>query len=145
MINIKKILAVSALSFAMILPSAYCVTTSDTFTTASAVVYVCDKPVDQSSPEMPVRLRDNVDNTEKKTDKNEKKKFNPVRSFFISLIISLIIAFVVVGSMKSKMKTVRKQSGAAGYTKNDSFKLEINKDTYLYNEISKTERPQSGS
>jgi hypothetical protein len=145
MINIKKILAVSALSFAMILPSAYCVTTSDQVATASAVVYICDQSVEQNAPEMLVQPHDKVENTEKKTDKDEKKKFNPVRSLLISLVISLIIAFVVVGSMKSKMKTVRKQSGAAGYTKNDSFKLEINKDTYLYNEISKTERPQSGS
>ena len=142
MVKLKKILAASAAAIALLLPSAYSVSVKQPATTASAV-YVYDQEVSCNAPETAVVLRDNAETTEKKTETKEKKKFSPVRSLIISLVISLIIAFVVVSSMKSKMKTVRRQSGASSYTKDNSFKLEINTDTYLYNKIDKSARQQS--
>ena len=139
--KMKKILAVSALSFTLLLPSAYSAAEKQSVTAASAAVAVSDYEIYESVPEVGVQFYENAEQTEK----NEKKEFNPVKTFLISLAISLIIALIVVGSMKSQMKSVRRQSGAASYTKNNSFKLEINNDTYLYNEIEKTARPKSGN
>ena len=142
---LKRMLAVSFLSFAIILPSAKTISINAPISTSTAAVFVCVDDICMSAPETGAQYYDKTDQTEKKSDEKESKKFSPVRSVVISLIISLVIAFVVVGSMRSKMKTVRRQSGASGYTKDGSFKLEVNTDTYLYNKIEKTARPKSGN
>ena len=59
------------------------------------------------------------------------KTFNPVRSFFISLIIGLVAAFIVVSIMKSSMKSVHQKTGASDYRKENSIKLRVNTDSYL--------------
>ncbi|MBQ9898556.1 MAG: hypothetical protein IJM44_03765 [Ruminococcus sp.] len=74
--------------------------------------------------------------------KSEKADFNPVMSLIISLIIGLIAAFIAVGSMKSKLKTVRSKTGASDYKKKDSFKLDEKTDTFLYKKLEKTVKAQ---
>lgn len=59
------------------------------------------------------------------------REYNPVKSFIICLIIGLVTAFIAVSMMKASMKSVHKQTGAANYRKDNSFKLRINDDTYL--------------
>ena len=44
------------------------------------------------------------------------------------------------GIMKSKLKSVSYQSGAADYVVPDSFKLNDSRDVYLYSTVTKTER-----
>lgn len=64
-------------------------------------------------------------------------------NIIVSLIIGLIVAGIAVGSMVSKLKTVRSKSGAADYEKQESFKLAEKKDTYLYKKVEKTPKPKN--
>ena len=58
----------------------------------------------------------------------------------ISVVIGIIIGFIGSGIMKSKLKSVSYQSGAADYVVPDSFKLNDSRDIYLYSTVTKTER-----
>ena len=58
----------------------------------------------------------------------------------ISVVIGIIIGFIGSGIMKSKLKSVSYQSGAADYVVPDSFKLNDSRDVYLYSTVTKTER-----
>lgn len=58
----------------------------------------------------------------------------------ISVVIGIIIGFIGSGIMKSKLTSVRYQSGAADYIVPDSFKLNDSRDVYLYSTVTKTER-----
>lgn len=58
----------------------------------------------------------------------------------ISVVIGIIIGFIGSGIMKSKLTSVRYQSGAADYVVPDSFKLNDSRDIYLYSTVTKTER-----
>ena len=55
----------------------------------------------------------------------------------ISVVVGIIIGFII---MKSKLASVRYQSGAADYMVPDSFKLNDSRDVYLYSTVTKTER-----
>lgn len=80
-----------------------------------------------------------VKSTDSDDDSSAKeKKFNPVMSFIVSLIIGLIVALIAVGSMKSKLKTVHKRSGAAEYAKKETLKMKVSTDTFLYKKVEKT-------
>ncbi len=68
-----------------------------------------------------------------------------VTSFIVCLVIGIITAAVIVGSMKSKMKTVRKNTRATDYQKRDSFVLERREDAFLYKKIEKTAIPRSNT
>lgn len=58
----------------------------------------------------------------------------------ISVVVGIIIGFIGSGIMKSKLTSVRYQSGAADYIVPDSFKLNDSRDIYLYSTVTKTER-----
>jgi uncharacterized protein len=58
----------------------------------------------------------------------------------ISVVVGIIIGFIGSGIMKSKLKSVSYQSGAADYIVPDSFKLNDSRDVYLYSTVTKTER-----
>ena len=58
----------------------------------------------------------------------------------ISVVVGIIIGFIGSGIMKSKLKSVSYQSGAADYMVPDSFKLNDSRDVYLYSTVTKTER-----
>ena len=58
----------------------------------------------------------------------------------ISVVVGIIIGFIGSGIMKSKLKSVSYQSGAADYVVPDSFKLNDSRDVYLYSTVTKTER-----
>ena len=60
----------------------------------------------------------------------------------IALIIGFIAAIITVSVMKSKLKSVRFQSAAAGYVRNGSFNLTESYDHYLYCTVTRTERPK---
>ena len=50
----------------------------------------------------------------------------------VILIVALVIALIVALVLKSQMKSVRRQSGAASYVREDSFRLTRAQDIYLY-------------
>lgn len=58
----------------------------------------------------------------------------------ISVVVGIIIGFIGSGIMKSKLTSVRYQSGATDYVVPDSFKLNDSRDIYLYSTVTKTER-----
>lgn len=63
----------------------------------------------------------------------------------IALVIGFVIAKIVVGSMKSKLKTVRKQAAASSYVKDGSLNVTESRDLYLYRTVTRTERPKNDS
>ena len=60
--------------------------------------------------------------------------------------IALIVAFAVVGSMKAKLRTARKQQGAAHYMRANSLDLLVRQDYYLYTneQRRRIQQPQNG-
>lgn len=59
----------------------------------------------------------------------------------ISVVIGIASGFIGTGIMRSKLKSVKYQSGAADYVVPNSFKMHASKDIYLYSTVTKTERP----
>ena len=70
-----------------------------------------------------------------------KEAFGVVKHLIIALIIGLVAAFIVTGSMKGKLKSVRHQTTAGNYVKNDSMKVTESRDLFLYRQVSRTEKP----
>lgn len=58
----------------------------------------------------------------------------------IALVIGFVIAQIVVGSMKSKLKTVRKQAAANSYMKNGSMNITDSRDLYLYRTVTRVKK-----
>ena len=63
----------------------------------------------------------------------------------ISFAIGLIVAIIVVGIMISKLKTVRMQPAASSYFKDGSLNITENRDLFLYNTVSRREKPKNNS
>lgn len=59
--------------------------------------------------------------------------------------VGLIVAFVVVGSMKAKLKSVRRRVGADDYVEANSFVLTDQRDLYLYSHVSRRVKPKQSS
>ena len=71
-----------------------------------------------------------------------KGPFPLTRNFLISLVIGIIIALVGTGIMKGKLKTVRMQSSASNYIKNDSLNVTDMRDIFLYSHVDRREKPK---
>jgi uncharacterized protein len=71
--------------------------------------------------------------------------FNVSKSVIIALVIGLIIALIVTGSMKSKLKTVKKQYRAENYVINGSLNITEANTLYLYSHVSRRAKPKSNS
>ena len=59
----------------------------------------------------------------------------------ISLVAGIVLSLIVVGTMKSKLKTVRFQAAANNYVKAGSMNLTESRDIFLYNTMTKTILP----
>lgn len=69
-----------------------------------------------------------------------------VGAVLVCVLIGAVIALIVVLVMKSKMKTVRSQSGADNYVADGSLKLTNQSDIFLYQTVTRRAKPQnSGS
>ena len=62
-----------------------------------------------------------------------------------SILIGVVLALIVVGIMKSKLKTVRFQAAANNYVKKDSLNITQSKDLFLYQTVTRTEKPKDDS
>lgn len=82
---------------------------------------------------------DNIGYTEPANPKVSTK--NIIIAVGISVVIGIASGFIGTGIMKSKLKSVRFQSGAADYMVDNSFKMHDSRDIYLYSTVTKTERP----
>jgi len=75
-----------------------------------------------------------------------KAPFKPSLNVIISLVIGLVVALIVTAVLKGQLKSVRKQRGAAVYTREGSMALTRSHEYFLYSDISRTAIPQdSGS
>ena len=68
--------------------------------------------------------------------------FNFGLSLIVSLAIGFVVAFIATGVMRSKLKSVRSQSGAREYTKPGSMKLTRSSDLFLYRTLDRRRKPQ---
>lgn len=69
------------------------------------------------------------------------EEFTP--SIFLSLIIGMVVALIVVLIMRGSMNTKRKQHSAAAYMKTNSYRLNIQRDMFLYSNVSKVRKQQN--
>ena len=77
--------------------------------------------------------------------KSDSSSKNLIIAIAISVVIGVIVGFIGSGIMKSKLKSVRFQSGAANYVVPNSFKLSNSQDVYLYSTVTKTKRESESS
>ena len=63
----------------------------------------------------------------------------------ISLVVGVVLSLMVVGTMKSKLKTVRFQAAANNYVKAGSMNLTERRDIFLYNTMTKTKKEKNDS
>jgi len=63
----------------------------------------------------------------------------------ISLLIGLVAALIAIFIMRSAMNSKRSQNSAGKYLQNNSFRLHINQDIFLYSRVHKTQRQQQSS
>ena len=63
----------------------------------------------------------------------------------ISIAVGVLVAIIAVGTMKAKLKTVRFQAAAGSYMKDGSLKITESRDLFLYNSVSRTEKPKNNS
>ncbi len=71
-----------------------------------------------------------------------KAPFGFVKRLGTSAIVGLIVSLIVGSSLKGKMTSVKKAEAAADYTRPGSFFLRDQSDVFLYNNVTRTARPQ---
>lgn len=71
--------------------------------------------------------------------------FDILGSLLIAVIIGAVVSLIIVFSMKSKLKSIRLQKGAANYVRNGSFTLTRDADIFLYRNVTRTRRQSSSS
>lgn len=74
-----------------------------------------------------------------------KAPFNLILNLIIALVIGLIAGLITVSVMKSKMTSVRFNDSARQYTVNNSFKLNLSRDIFLYRTVSRVKRPENNT
>lgn len=63
-------------------------------------------------------------------------------ALIVSVIIGLMIGFFYALILKGQLTSVYKNDSAADYTKKNSFKVELRKDTFLYSKTEKELKPE---
>ena len=58
-------------------------------------------------------------------------------SLLIGAMAAIIIALAVVGALKGQLKQTSQQSAAGGYVREESFRLDVNADHFLYESTTK--------
>ncbi len=126
---------------------------------SNTVISLCGALSDNSEPyyvisEFDYRYKDNLANHDYmaaiddciKAESAFLEKYNEEHGFHLAkkIIISLLIGFAVAGIavlvMKSKLKSVGRQTAAASYVVPGSFNLVESRDLFLYANVSRTER-----
>lgn len=63
----------------------------------------------------------------------------------IALVIGFVLAKIIVGGMKGKLKSVRAQSAANSYVKENSMSVTECRDLFLYQTVTRTAKPKNNS
>ncbi len=74
---------------------------------------------------------------------NDAYSFNLGLNLVICLGIGLLVAFIAVSTMKSKLKSVRMQTGAASYIKANSMNITDSRDIFLYRTVTSREKAKN--
>lgn len=74
-----------------------------------------------------------------------KDPFNKGLALIIALVGGFIIAKIYTGKLKGQLNTVRKQTAAAGYVKENSLNISNSRDFFLYRNIQKRAKETSSS
>lgn len=69
-----------------------------------------------------------------------KKERNPVLGAIGSLLAGFLPAGILTGSWKNRLKSVQQRAGARGYAVEGSFAVKQEKDTFLYNNVTRTKK-----
>ena len=70
---------------------------------------------------------------------------NPTVAWYwipLSIVIGFAVAFISLKAVTSNLKSVRSQTGARSYIRNDSFELKDKADYFIYSSIAKTPKPK---
>lgn len=71
------------------------------------------------------------------------EEFSP--SFSLSLIVGVIIAAISVGIMALGMRTGRPQRSAGVYLQDNTYRLTLQRDMYLYSKVTKVRKPENNT
>ena len=71
--------------------------------------------------------------------------FNFGLSLAVSVVIGFVVALIATGIMRSKLKSVRSQTGAREYTRPGSMQLTRSSDLFLYRTMNRRRKPQQSS
>ncbi len=63
----------------------------------------------------------------------------------LAIVIGFVIAMLIMNSIRSKLKTVAMQRGAANYVREGSMNITQARDTYLYSTVSRTRKEKNNS
>ena len=63
----------------------------------------------------------------------------------ISVIVGTMLSFIVVGKMKDNLRTARFRATAGNCMKDGSLSITERRDLFLYNTVTRTEKPKSNS
>lgn len=74
----------------------------------------------------------------------DRSKIRPLH-VIISLVIGCIAAFIAIGTMKAKLKSVRRQPSANDYVRENSLNLYHSSDIYLYTHVERHAKPRNNS
>ena len=74
---------------------------------------------------------------------NYEEPFTP--SFFGALLIGIVTAGITVLVMARSMKTARPQRAAAAYMKENTYRVTMHRDLFLYSNVSKVRKQQNNS
>lgn len=61
----------------------------------------------------------------------------------VSVAVGLAVGLITAETMRSKLRTVRRQPVASAYTRNDSLKITDARDVFLYSNVVRTARPKN--
>lgn len=77
-----------------------------------------------------------------KQEIEDERQFDFGLSLLVSVAIGFAVAFVATGIMRSRLKSVRSQTGAREYTVPGSMKLTRSNDLFLYRTLNRRHKPQ---
>ena len=71
--------------------------------------------------------------------------FDPFSTLLTSLIAGLIIGWIVTAVLKGQLKSVRRQDEAQVYIKPGSMRLTVEKDLFLYRNVTRTKKANNNN
>ncbi len=76
---------------------------------------------------------------------SEQDLFWYIKKIGIGFLVGLVVALIVLLILRSQMNTAKPQRGAASYMLSDSYRVEVQRDIFLYSQISKVRKSENSS